>query len=245
MYGYIYKTTNIVNNKIYIGQHKCNVFDPNYYGSGSWFIRTLKKYGKHNFKCEIIEKCDTSEVLNEREIYWIEYFQSRNPSIGYNLAKGGEQFVVGCTSQEIQHISKLLTNAVDENIYDIVSDLQQYGLRIYEKDEHWKPTSNNSKGTKMVAIDNSIIVSFYTKNQYSTTKKYADIFNCSFWKYNLMVEINKIPQLIKQLYFDYRSKNIIPENFKGPAIGTSGIFLETQKHTKSSRMPFEFQELDI
>lgn len=90
MYGYIYKTTNLLDNKIYIGQHKGKLFDPNYYGSGSWFCSVFRKYGKENFRCEIIEECKTQQSLNEREVYWIEHFQSRNPSIGYNLAKGGE-----------------------------------------------------------------------------------------------------------------------------------------------------------
>lgn len=240
MYGYIYKTTNLLDKKIYIGQHKGKVFDPYYYGSGSWFRSVFEKYGKNNFICEIIEECESPQSLNEREIYWIEHFQSRNPSIGYNLAKGGEQFIVGCTDYEINRISDLLINSTNDNIYDIIFELQQYGLKIYEKNEKWQPTSNNSNGIKMVAIDNSVIVSFYTKNQYSITKEYANILNCSYWKYNLMVEIYKIPSLFKKLSIDYKSKRIIPESFKGPGRGTSGIFLETQKHTKSARIPINF-----
>ena len=240
MYGYIYKTTNLLDNKIYIGQHKGKLFDPDYYGSGSWFSSVFRKYGKENFRCEVIEECKTQQSLNERETYWIENFQSRNPSIWYNLAKGGEQFIVGCTDYEIKHISNLLTSATNDNIYDIIFELQQYGLKIYEKDEIWQPTSNNSNGIKMIASDNSVVISFYTKKQYSITKEYAYILDCSYWKYNLMVEVHKIPHLIQKLYIDYKSKKIIPEGFKGPGRGTSGIFLETQKHTKSARMPIEF-----
>ena len=240
MYGYIYKTTNLLNRKIYIGQHKSKVFDPSYYGSGSWFRSVFKKYGKNNFTTEIIEECESPQSLNEREIYWIEHFQSRNPSIGYNLAKGGEQFIVGCTDYEINRISELLINSTNDNIYDIIFELQQYGLKIYEENEKWQPTSNNSNGIKMVAIDNSVIVSFYTKNQYSITKEYANILNCSYWKYNLMVEIYKIPRLFEKLSIDYKSERIIPESFKGPGRGTSGIFLETQKHIKSARIPINF-----
>lgn len=239
MYGYVYKTTNLLNNKIYIGQHKSKVFDPKYYGSGSWFSSVFKKYGKENFICEIIEECETLEILNEREIYWIEYFQSRNPSIGYNIAKGGEQVIVGCTEYEINRISDLLIHSIEDNIYDIIFKLQKYGLKIYEKNDEWKATSYNSKGVKMVAIDTSVIVSFYTRNQCSITKEYANIFNCSYWKYNLMVEIYKIPDLFKKLSDDYKSKRIIAE-INGVGKGTSGIFLETQKHTKNARIPINF-----
>ena len=241
MYGYVYKTTNLRNHKIYIGQHKGHIFDPYYYGSGSWFSRVLKKEGKENFKCEVLEECDTAELLNEREIYWIEFYQSRNPQIGYNLAKGGEQVVVGCTEHEITEISKLLCDSTVENIYDIIMEAQKYGLRIYEKGEEWRPSSNNSNDVKMVARDNSVIISFYTKNQISLTKKYAKEFDCNYWKYNLMVELYKVPELIKKIKNDYLEKRLIPESFKGVGRGTTGIFLETQKQTKSARMPLNLE----
>ncbi len=89
MYGYVYKTTDLRNNKIYIGQHKSNNFDDKYYGSGVRITRLLEKYGKENFKCEIIEECYSKDHLNEREIYWIDYLDSRNPDKGYNIASGG------------------------------------------------------------------------------------------------------------------------------------------------------------
>ena len=239
LYGYIYKTTNMLNNKIYIGQHKGTIFDPYYYGSGSRFRTALKKYGKENFKCELLEKCDTPELLNEREVYWIEFYQATNPLIGYNLAKGGEQCTIGCTEQEIKIISKLLWDSTSENIYDTIMQLQKYGIRIYQKGEEWIPTSYNSNDVKMIANDSSIVVSFYTKNQHSITKEYATELNCSYWRYNLMVEINKIPNLMKKLRIDYNENKIIPEN-QGVGRGTAGIFLETHKHTKSARMPLDF-----
>lgn len=241
MYGYIYKTTNLLNGKLYIGQHKGKIFDSSYYGSGSWFKVVFNKYGKENFKCEMIEECETLQIQNEREIFWIEYYQSRNPDKGYNLAKGGEQIIVGCTDEEIKNISTCLINSTTNNIYDIICNLQKYGLKIYEKNEKWQPTSNNSKGTKMISKDNSIIVSFYIKNQKSITKNYAERLDCSFWNYNLMVEIDKIPKLFQMLLSEYHSKLLIPETFKGPGRGTSGIFLETQKKTKSVRMPIYFE----
>lgn len=237
MYGYVYKTTNLLNNKIYIGQHKGSTFDPYYYGSGLLLKNIIKKYGKENFKCEVLEECNTPEELNEREIYWIEFYQSRKPSIGYNLAKGGDQVVVGCTEQEIKSISKLLFGSTDETIHDTITKAQAYGLRVYKKGEEWVPSSTNSCGIKMIAADTSIIVSFYTKRQLSITKCYAEKYNCNYWKYNLMVAIHKIPELMKEIKIDFIEKRIIPESFKGPARGTTGVFMETNKYTKSARMP--------
>lgn len=89
MYGYIYKTTNLVNGKIYVGQHRGESFDENYYGSGIILKRALDKYGKNNFSCEILEWCNTKQQLEEREIYWIDKLDSCNSKIGYNRSAGG------------------------------------------------------------------------------------------------------------------------------------------------------------
>ena len=82
----IYKTTNLVNGKIYIGQDSNN--NPNYFGSGLILKKALKKYGRCNFKKETIEECDNKEQLNEREKYFIKKFNAIE--FGYNLAEGGE-----------------------------------------------------------------------------------------------------------------------------------------------------------
>ena len=70
MYGYVYKTTNLINNKMYIGKHHSTVFESDkYIGSGPILIKAIKKYGKENFKCELIECCETKQQLDEREQY--------------------------------------------------------------------------------------------------------------------------------------------------------------------------------
>lgn len=77
MYGYIYETTNLINGKKYIGQHKSNKFDTWYLGSGIVLKKAIKKYGKENFQTIIIEKIYTNkDDLNKREVYWIEYFNA-------------------------------------------------------------------------------------------------------------------------------------------------------------------------
>lgn len=85
MYGYIYKTTNLKNTKIYIGKHKSNSFDFNYYGSGKIIRSAFKKYGKDSFKVELLEECESLEELNTKERYWISKLDSRNPKIGLIL----------------------------------------------------------------------------------------------------------------------------------------------------------------
>jgi group I intron endonuclease len=97
----IYKTTNLINGKFYVGQDSNN--NPEYYGSGTAFKLALKKYGKENFLKEALEVCFTQNQLNEREKYWIK--ETKAIELGYNLAEGG--FGVSNMSDEIkQKISK-------------------------------------------------------------------------------------------------------------------------------------------
>lgn len=83
----IYKTVNISNGKIYIGKDEYN--NPKYLGSGYILQKAIKKYGKDNFKKEIIEFCNSRDELNEREKFWIKTLNSTDDKIGYNIAEGG------------------------------------------------------------------------------------------------------------------------------------------------------------
>ena len=90
-YGYIYLTENLINGKKYIGQHRAQEFEPNrYIGSGKFLSEAISKYGKENFKCSILEWCYSESQLNEREIYWISFYNAVEDSNFYNILKGGE-----------------------------------------------------------------------------------------------------------------------------------------------------------
>ena len=90
MYGYIYLTENLINNRKYIGQHKAEYFDPNYKGSGTLLRRAIEKHGWENFSCKILRECETREELNSAEKELIEAYNAvDNPSF-YNIARGGE-----------------------------------------------------------------------------------------------------------------------------------------------------------
>lgn len=62
--------------------------NPDYLGSGTLLKRAITKYGQGNFVKEIVEEC-TNQNIAEREIYWIKYYNSRDPKVGYNIAEGG------------------------------------------------------------------------------------------------------------------------------------------------------------
>ena len=90
MYGYVYLTTNKINNKKYIGKHKSESFDESYKGSGIYLNHAINKYGKDNFVTEILEWCETREELNQREQYYIDYHNAIYRDDFYNIAHGGE-----------------------------------------------------------------------------------------------------------------------------------------------------------
>lgn len=88
----IYKFTNKINGKIYIGQsidieHRRK--EHLRYKDESYFHRSLMKYGNDNFDFEILEECDIMQ-LDEKERYWISYYHSNNRDKGYNCTDGGE-----------------------------------------------------------------------------------------------------------------------------------------------------------
>lgn len=92
MYGYIYLTTNNLNGMKYIGLHKTskNGLDESYLGSGLMLTRAIKKYGRENFSCEILEVCDSRESLSNAEIKWIKFYNADTSKQFYNISRGGE-----------------------------------------------------------------------------------------------------------------------------------------------------------
>lgn len=90
MKGYIYETTNLINGKKYIGKHKSNRFDENYYGSGIALKRALDKYGKENFKVKILEEVEDISKLSSLETYYIKKFDAVKNKNYYNNSYGGE-----------------------------------------------------------------------------------------------------------------------------------------------------------
>jgi len=102
----IYKATNIINGKSYIGKTTKN-FD--WYknghiknalrGDNKLFYKAIRKYGQKNFQWEILFEGECSNnKLNDLEIFYIGYYDTFNRSNGYNLTIGGDGFSPGLNS---------------------------------------------------------------------------------------------------------------------------------------------------
>jgi len=88
MFYTVYKTTNIINNKIYIGLHETEDLDDSYLGSGILLKQSIKKYGSNNFKKEILFVYNNkTEMINKEKELVSEAFINRRDT--YNLSKGG------------------------------------------------------------------------------------------------------------------------------------------------------------
>ena len=131
----IYKTTCLLNGKIYIGQHKVKskkTLDPWYIGSGyPKFDNALRKYGKENFKREIICTINVDDIslVNKIEVMFIKKYNSSNSDIGYNI--------LDCS------ISSSENPMYDENIRRVVSRKNKKTMK-----EYFKTHEANFKGCK-------------------------------------------------------------------------------------------------
>ena len=99
MYHFVYKTTNRINGKYYIGKHSCTSLTDSYLGSGTIFRRAVRKYGSENFCREILEFAESEQHLSMLESVYVTADVVSDPN-SYNLTLGGS----GSTSHLNQNI---------------------------------------------------------------------------------------------------------------------------------------------
>lgn len=129
-YYYIYLTTNLISGKQYIGQHYGEL-DDSYLGSGTYCKNAIKKYGKQNFKKEILEICENYDELNKAEQKWIEKFNAVKDSHFYNIASGGSNSnpLAGLTEEQRKQRSKKLSEYVK-------GEKNYFYNKHYKKEQH-------------------------------------------------------------------------------------------------------------
>lgn len=153
--GIIYKITNLINNKIYIGQTIRSLIDRiNDYKNGlgnDYLNNAFKKYGFDNFKFEIIETASSIDGLNEKEIELISKYKTTDKNIGYNIAYGGKNSI---PSQE-------------------TLDKMSKAHKGIKQTDMWINKRIHSKGTKEAKK--------YGKEKTEEEKKYLSINSPKYW----------------------------------------------------------------
>lgn len=106
MYYTIYKTTNLINNKIYIGLHETDDPEDNYLGSGIFLKQAIKKYGSENFKKDVLFVFNSKEEMIKKEVEIVnEEFIKRKDT--YNMSKGGFGLSTLDDDKKIKTIEKI------------------------------------------------------------------------------------------------------------------------------------------
>ena len=159
--GYIYKITNNLNQKLYIGlttktrptdrfsQHRYLAMHPEQEASESYLHKAMRVDGINNFSFEVIEEC-SNDKLEEREQYWIAYYHTyiKDPLCnGYNLTKGGEG-TIGFSriqsEEEKQHKSEKMIQYYKEHP-EKIEEARQRTLKLWDDEEYRKRVTESNK----------------------------------------------------------------------------------------------------
>lgn len=141
---WIYKITNIQNNKVYIGQSirpvnqrfQRHINDALNNILDTHFARAIRKYGKENFIIEEIDTANTQEELNEKEQYWIKYYNSVID--GYNetdaISKCGGNTYQSKTDEEMEAIKDKIRQTKVGNKNPMAKKIKRINIFTYEID---------------------------------------------------------------------------------------------------------------
>jgi len=151
--GFIYKTTCLVNGKIYIGQHEFNAnkrFNATYLGSGVIFLKAVKKYRRSNFKRKILKLCETHHEMNIWEHVYIVKYKSTDPKIGYNIVRGdvNNQGNPAKLPEVREKIRRKLTGAGNPNFQKKWSESKRRQMIKMFRENHPMKGKKHSKDTK-------------------------------------------------------------------------------------------------
>jgi hypothetical protein len=141
---YIYKITNTLNGRWYIG--KTNGSNPNYMGSGKLLKQAYAKYGQENFIKEVLESCSSDTELNLREQHWIAITNATSDPMSYNLADGGSG---GDLSKFIDYNKIKLPKDITKNAQLWYQNLS----REEQKAWHKKQAEKRTKGWYVSCVD--------------------------------------------------------------------------------------------
>lgn len=211
MYGYIYLTTNLLNNRMYIGKHKSETYDKSYYGSGKILLQAIAKYGIDNFKNEILYVANNEDELNKKEIEYINYYRNKFGKLLYNIAiggNGGDTFS-NKTEEEKEAFVKTMTE-INKNRCNSSDFKTKTSLRMKEKYSNELERNKQSEKIKRSWLNQQLRdeQSNRLKEYYKHHKKDQSYLykKCTLKLKNQCFEFESIKSLRKYLkeHYDYK-----------------------------------------
>ena len=249
--GYIYKIWNEENDKVYIGQTSVGIKTrwsqhlSNYSTNNAVLYRAMRKYGAGIFHIEQLEECD-NELLNEREKYWIEYYDSYKN--GYNSTPGGTALPSGKMFQRLDDdlIRTLWDNGLSiSEIHEktnysstsIKEHLQEYdNFSVEESIKRGQIKSALSRSTAVTRWDlqGNFIATFTSAHQAAekTSIPNANIQKClhgerqTAGKYYWTFE-NEMPNITKKQVYQYDKNNNLIKIYNNKAEAAKELSLDS------------------
>lgn len=140
----VYKITNKINNKVYIGitskgisaRWKEHLYNAEH-GCPFKLHNALRKYGKENFTIELIDFCNSWEELTEKEKFYIAQYRSTEDEFGYNLTEGGDGTIGRIVTDETRE--KIRQKAIGREVSDETRQkLSEAGkVRTEGRENYW------------------------------------------------------------------------------------------------------------
>ena len=174
MINKVYKITNKINNKIYIGltiqgsrtRYLHHLYEAR---SGSSFPihRAIRKYGEDNFEIEVIQVLDSPEELKELEKYYIKEYKTNNRKFGYNMTEGGDGTFGRLYSEETKE--KIRQKALGRKMSEGTKERMSLSHSKNKNEEWYKEIKRNavkqsnlkrSKGVEILDIETQDTKSF-------------------------------------------------------------------------------------
>lgn len=202
----IYKITKISNGKMYIGQS--NNIERRFKEHQSVGKQSripvdaaIQKYGVHAFTYEILEECPV-EKLNEREQYWIKYYDAVNK--GYNCSKGGSQQSVGENNGRAKLTEK-----------DVIKIRKAYAAHLKQKDVYKefedKITFGHFQNIWQGRVWPNVMPEVFTKENkdyYVYENSLGENGDSAALTNNEVIKLRKryVNETAKEIYKDYKDK---------------------------------------
>lgn len=254
--GYIYKIWNDNNEKVYIGQTTIGIKTRwsqhlyHYLIDNTILYRAMRKYGAGSFHIDIIEECE-NEKLNDREIYWIAYYDSYNN--GYNSTPGGTSLASGNMPKQLdkkwiynlwdqgKSITEIkeITGYSNTSIKDYLTEYQNYSIQ-----ESIIRGNNKSGKSRRIAVSqwdlsgnfiatyDSIAIAakqnnISIQNISACLKKKRQTANNYYWTYE-----NELPTITKTQIYQYDLQGNLIKIYNTKAEAANELHIDSGSITK-------------